>query len=170
MLMALLAFPAAMIVAAGTDLWRMTIPNTLVIVLALAFFPYALGLGLPLPAIGLHLAAGFAFLILGILFFALNWMGGGDAKLIAAAALWLGPGPELLRYLLLASVLGGVLTLALLLSRRLVAPATGHSSIDRLLDPANGAPYGVALGIAGLLVTPSLPGAAMLFAGLGLGW
>ncbi|WP_062017048.1 prepilin peptidase [Aureimonas sp. AU4] len=166
MMLALLVFPVAMVVAAGTDIWRMTIPNSLVILLALAFLPYALGLGFPVAVIGLHMAAGFGLLLLGILFFALNWMGGGDAKLIAAAALWLGPGPELLRYLLLASVLGGVLTLVLLLSRRLVAPATGYSSIDRLLDPANGAPYGVALGIAGLLVTPALPGAAQLMAAL----
>ena len=42
-------------------------------------------------------------------FFALGWIGGGDAKLAAATALWLGF-DHLLKYLLYASLFGGVLT------------------------------------------------------------
>lgn len=166
MLLTLIAFPAAMIVAAGTDLWRMTIPNALVVLLAVCFVPYAYALGAPPAALAAHAGAGLFFLVLGILLFALGWMGGGDAKLIAAVALWLGPTPELAQFLLLSAVAGGVLTLAVLLARRCLAPVTGQASLDRLLSPQNGVPYGVALAFAGLTVAPALPGAAQLIASI----
>ncbi len=55
-------------------------------------------------------------LVIRIAFFAKGWIGGGDAKLSAATALWLG-NDHLFEYALLASVFGGVLTLVFLLGR-----------------------------------------------------
>jgi prepilin peptidase CpaA len=88
-------------------------------------------------------------------FFARGWIGGGDAKLAAATALWFGFG-HLLDYLLYASIFGGVLTLALLQFRNLPLPAvlTRQAWIKRLHDRAGGVPYGIALAAAALAVYP----------------
>ncbi len=109
-----LVFAAAMIAAALTDLASMTIANRLVVALAAAFLLFGLAAGLTATAFLLHLAAGLGVLAITFGCFAAGWMGGGDAKLMAAVALWLGPTPELASFALWTSILGGVLTLAFL--------------------------------------------------------
>jgi prepilin peptidase CpaA len=82
-------------------------------------------------------------------------MGGGDAKLAAATALWLGFS-SLLDYLLIAAVAGGVLTLLILLMRACPLPrsALAWAWLSRLYDRKSGVPYGVALALAALVVFP----------------
>lgn len=152
----LLLFPASMLLAALHDIARMEIPNWLTLGLAVGFLAFALAAGLPGGMVLGHMACAAIALLVVFACFALNWMGGGDAKLIAAAALWLGPGADLASFLLLSSVFGGVLTLVVLLARLCLKPATGLASLDRLLHPENGIPYGIALGAAGLAVFPAL--------------
>ena len=106
----LLLFPALMAFAASSDLLTMTISNRVSLVLAGGFFLLALVTGMSLAAIGMHLAAAALVLAVAFGFFAHGWIGGGDAKLAAATALWLGF-DHLLDYLLYASLFGGVLTL-----------------------------------------------------------
>src|SRR5690606_24742337 len=91
--------------------------------------------------------------------FAIGGMGGGDAKLMAATAIWMGFGFQLLNYLVTASFLGGLLTLAILLFRKsTLATFYGHSFFLRNLgENSRGVPYGIALGAAGLLVFPQSP-------------
>ena len=55
----------------------------------------------------LHLGAGAVVLAVTFTFFSRGWIGGGDAKLAAATALWLGF-DQLMNYLLYASLFGGV--------------------------------------------------------------
>lgn len=86
----LLIFPVLVIVGALRDLTSYTIPNWVSGLLILGFFPAALALGLPLSTIGSNLGIGVIALVLGVAMFALRWIGGGDAKLFAAAGLWLG--------------------------------------------------------------------------------
>ena len=45
---------------------------------------------MPLAEIGMHVAAALAVLVVTFVFFSRGWIGGGDAKLAAATALWLG--------------------------------------------------------------------------------
>lgn len=145
-----LIFSTFMIGAVVSDIRSMTISNRLNLALVLAFALSALWAGIAPATAGAHLLAGLGTLLVTAFLFARGWMGGGDAKLIAATALWFGPTLALLDYVLLASVFGGVLTLALLGARAVVRPATGVVFLDRLLGPANGIPYGVALGLAGI--------------------
>ncbi|KAF0122000.1 MAG: prepilin peptidase CpaA, partial [Xanthobacteraceae bacterium] len=112
----LLIFPAMMAFAAASDLFTMTISNRVSLVLVTGFFAMALFTGMAWPVIGMHVAAGFLVLSVGFVCFALGWMGGGDAKLAASTALWLGWG-QLLEYAVFASIFGGVLTLGLLTLR-----------------------------------------------------
>ena len=152
-IVALLVFPLLMAFAASSDLLTMRISNKLVLALAAAFFVLALFTGMPLEEIGMHLACAALALVFAFAFFAFGWIGGGDAKLVAATTLWLGFG-MMLPYLIYASLLGGALTLLLLAARRWPLPERLRAIpwIDRLHDSKSGVPYGIALAAAGILV------------------
>ena len=154
-LLVLAVLPALLLAAAFCDLTRYTIPNRLCAALALFFLVFAAAVPLPLSVLGMHLAAGAAGLALGFALFAPGWIGGGDAKLFAAIALWLGFG-DLLAYAAAASLFGGALTLALLTLRQVPLPAAllGQGWILRLHDRQSGIPYGVALAAGAFAVLP----------------
>ncbi|MCC6947472.1 MAG: prepilin peptidase [Bradyrhizobiaceae bacterium] len=151
-------FPAAMAFAAASDLLTMTISNRLSLFLTAGFFLVAAIIGMPLAEVGYHLLAGMLVLSVTFGFFAAGWIGGGDAKLAAATALWFGFS-DLIQYLFLASIFGGVLTLALLTLRRVPLPAAlvRTAWIERLHAANAGIPYGIALAAAGLMVYPKTP-------------
>ena len=154
----LLVFPALMAWAAASDLLTMTIPNRLTLGLAGAFVVFAVAARLPPWEIAMCVAASAAVLAVCFGLFAMGWMGGGDAKLAAASALWFGFAP-LMDYLLTAALAGGGLTLALLGMRTLTLPrfALGWPWLVRLHDKATGVPYGIALAFAALAVYPQSP-------------
>lgn len=151
----LLLFPALMAFAASSDLLTMTISNRLSLALAGAFLLLALVTGMSLNGFGLHLAAGALVLAFSFVFFTQGWIGGGDAKLAAATALWFGF-DHLLDYLVYASLFGGVLTLVLIQFRKLPLPGplARQPWIMRLHEAGGGIPYGIALAAAALLVYP----------------
>ena len=151
----LLLFPALMAFAASSDLLTMTISNRLSLALAGSFFLLTIVTGMPLAAIGMHLAAAALVLTISFAFFSQGWIGGGDAKLAAATALWFGF-DYLLDYLVYASLFGGVLTVLLIQFRRLPLPGplARQGWILRLHDAGAGVPYGIALAAAALTVYP----------------
>jgi prepilin peptidase CpaA len=144
--------------AAASDLFTMTIPNRVSLALIAAFAALAMFGGLPWQTIAIHLAAGFVVLAVAFGLFSFGWIGGGDAKLAAATALWLGFG-TLLDYLLISTVAGGSLTLAILSIRSIYLPpfTFGWHWLERLHDRKTGVPYGIALAGAGLAVYPHSP-------------
>ena len=148
-------FPAVVVIAAVRDATSYTIPNWLSAALALAFFPAALGVGLAPATIGLCAASGAAALAAGVAMFAAGWIGGGDAKLFAACALWLGLG-AIGAFLAWTALFGGGLAVALLLARRSpVAAFRGPPWVGRLLEPAGEVPYGVAIAAGAMAAFPS---------------
>ena len=152
----LLVFPAAMAFAGAMDLLTMTIPNRVSLALLAAFAAAAPLTGMSWPQFFSHLLAGFTMLALGILMFERGWLGGGDAKLLAAAVLWLGF-ENVVQYLFLVAALGGVLAAAILAYRGVVPPlwvATQPWAV-RLHDRRTGIPYGIALAAAALWIYPS---------------
>ncbi|MFY9833733.1 MAG: prepilin peptidase [Methylocystis sp.] len=153
--LALLVFPLLMIFAALADLFTMTIPNRVSLVLIAAYLLLALYLRLPLATVGLHLSCGVAMLALTFTMFQMGWIGGGDAKLAAATALWLG-WPSLFEYGLAASLIGGALTVAILALRHYDLPEKLLSVgfIAKLAEKNGGVPYGIALALAGLVIYP----------------
>ncbi len=151
--------PALMLVAGLSDLLTYRIPNWIALATAGAFLVIAPAAGLPLAAIGLHGLVAVGVLAVTFGFFAAGWMGGGDAKLAAATALWFGPA-AVAPFLLAAAIAGGVLTLALVLLRPMgILPASAMKItwLWRLFDTKSGIPYGIALAAAGLLVYPQSP-------------
>jgi prepilin peptidase CpaA len=157
-------FPALVIAAALKDLTSYTIPNRISLALVAAFPVAALACGLPAGELGVHAAAGAAALVAGMAMFALGWIGGGDAKLFAAAALWLG-WPAAATYAAWTGVAGGGLALALLALRSgYLRPyvVTGPAWFSRLAEPGENVPYGVAIAAGALAAFPASPWMAAL--------
>src|SRR6187402_2263719 len=129
----LLLFPALMAFAASSDLITMTISNRISLALIAGFLLLAVMTGMPLAEIGMHVGAAAAVLAVAFVFFARGWIGGGDAKLAAATALWLGF-DQLMAYLVYASIFGGILTLLLLQIRAIPLPSllSGQQWAERL--------------------------------------
>jgi prepilin peptidase CpaA len=151
----LLLFPALMAFAAASDLFTMTISNRVSLALAAGFLALALLGGMGLYDILARAGAGAAVLVVAFGCFAMGWVGGGDAKVAAGAALWFGFG-HLLNYLVYASLFGGALTLLLLQFRQWPLPylLAGQDWLTRLHAKDSGIPYGIALAIGALMVYP----------------
>jgi prepilin peptidase CpaA len=152
---ALLVFPALMAFAASSDLLTMTISNRVSLALVVCFFALAAAVAMPLQDVLFSAGCGLFVLAITFALFCLGWIGGGDAKLAASTALWLGWG-HVLDYGLVASVFGGLLTLVLVQLRRWPLPKVilRHRWIARLHAPDSGVPYGIALAAAGIVVYP----------------
>ena len=134
-----LAFAVAMLVAAACDIaWR-RLPNWLTAGVAVAYLPWAWAVGIGWGGVAVALAVGAVVLGLGFGLFAAGVIGGGDAKLAAAVALWVGLSFELIRFFLVMSLAGGVLAVIILAAR---AFARGR--------PQRPLPYGVAIAAAAL--------------------
>lgn len=151
----LLLFPAIMAFAASSDLLTMTISNRIALILVAGFFALSYFSGMSLNDILSHVGAALAVLSVTFLFFARGWIGGGDAKLAAATALWLGF-DHLAEYLLYASMFGGLLTFIIIRFRLMPLPGAlaGQEWARRLHRLDGGVPYGIALATAALLVYP----------------
>jgi prepilin peptidase CpaA len=151
----LVALPALLAAAAGWDMASFTIPNRLQIALLVAFMLFVAATGMNLSVLGWHLLAGLAGLLIGFGLFAAGWIGGGDAKLFAAVALWLGF-RDMMPYAIVASVFGGVLTIGLLVMRGWPLPPflARYPWVLRLHDRKAGIPYGVALAAGAFMLLP----------------
>jgi prepilin peptidase CpaA len=151
----LLLFPAMMAFAASSDLLTMTISNRVSLILLGGFVVLAVVTGMSAATLATHVGA--ALLVFAIVFvmFAQGWIGGGDAKLAAVTALWLGF-DQLLAYFVYASIFGGLLTFLMLRFRFLPLPSflARQEWAQRLHRMDSGVPYGIALAAAALLIYP----------------
>ncbi|MEI5680038.1 MULTISPECIES: A24 family peptidase [unclassified Mesorhizobium] len=152
-------FPFCMLFAAISDMLSMTIANTVSIVLVVVFAIVAPLTGMDWSAYGLHFAAGGIVLLVTFGLFALGGMGGGDAKLLAATALWMGLSTHLVEYLVISAFLGGLLTIAILSFRAsgLALFTSRNIFLRNFADKSVGVPYGIALGLGGLIAYPGSP-------------
>lgn len=151
----LCVFPWAMAFGGAMDFFTMTIPNRVSIVMVVGFCLLAPFLGIGHYAFMGHLLAGFLMLALGALLFYRGIIGGGDAKLFAAGALWIGF-DHLLLFMLYAALAGGVLTLGIVAYRYFSLPEwmSRQAWAVRLHNPAGGVPYGIALAAGAMLTYP----------------
>lgn len=151
-----LCFVPAVLWAAAADLVTMKIRNKLVLFLfasCAALVPLS---GIGWVDIGWSFAVAAGVLVCMFVLFGFGWIGGGDAKLAAVIALWLGPDHSL-TFVLYTALFGGLLTISLLQFRLLALPAPCLTVpwIMRLHAPETGVPYGVAIASAALFVFPA---------------
>ena len=149
-------FPFCMLYAAISDILSMTIANRVSILLVASFAIIAPFTGMEWSLYGMHFVAGLAVLAVTFGLFVVGGMGGGDAKLLASTAVWIGFNLVLVEYLLLAAIVGGVMGVLIIVYRKSPLSAlTGTNMFLRhFADDKAGVPYGVALGIGGLMVFP----------------
>jgi len=154
--LAIAVFAGLLIFAACHDVARLLIPNWVSIALAGSFPLFALAHGLAPADIGIHLAFGLAILAVGFFLFNANIIGGGDAKLLAAAATWTGF-TAFTPLIFWMAISGGVMALVLMRARKWVPYVEGAPEfVNKLLIRGGGIPYGVAIMIGGLASIPSL--------------
>jgi prepilin peptidase CpaA len=155
--------PFGLALAAVSDLLTMKIPNAIPLMLVLLFFPVAGLAGLGLSAIGWACLAAMAVFCACFALFALNAMGGGDAKLLTAVALWYGFTISLFEYLVTVAFVGGALTLLILLIRSQAHQLQALGlRLPASLVTARKIPYGIAIAIGGFLTFGSTPIATLV--------
>lgn len=152
--LAVMVFPALVICAGAGDVLTRRIPNGLVLASLLAFVPFAMATAMPWWMVALYVATALLMLFAGYGLFLLGLIGGGDAKLVAAAGLWLGF-PCVLPFLLLTALAGGVLAacMGLWFMAKFELNVRSHGpGAPSLFTPD--LPYGFAIAIGAILTTP----------------
>jgi prepilin peptidase CpaA len=131
--------------AAATDLGARRIPNRLTLALALVGLArIALApAGAAVLSLGVDLGAAAVVFLLGTAGFHLRLLGGGDVKLLAAGALWIGAA-SLPPYLMTTVLAGGLLALGFIV---------WHLALGKRGAAAPSLPYGVAIAAGGILTT-----------------
>jgi prepilin peptidase CpaA len=147
--------PALCAYSCFSDMFEMRISNRICLSILALFGVFAAVTAMPLATFGWHILAGLLVLVVSFTLFAFGYIGGGDAKLVAAISVWVGFG-QLWEFMAISSVLGGFLTLAILAVRKHPLPAFAAEQpwIMRLHDKQSGVPYGIALGLTALLMWP----------------
>ena len=139
-----------LVVAAVIDVRTFTISNRLNATVALLAPLYWWSIALPLwpdAAIQVGVAAA-VFAVLAITFY-IGMMGGGDVKLAAALALWFSPGSTI-KFLVIMSLAGGLLTVIVLIAHRMRPGKIKNSDGETGGKPE--IPYGVAIAIGALWI------------------
>lgn len=159
-------FPAALIIAAANDLYEFKIPNWISATLFCASFAAGAALGAPGAVLLQGAILAGAALAIGFTLFAFNVVGGGDAKLFAGVAPWIGLS-GFVPFLFNMAFAGGVLALALILFRRSPPlPIYAHAPwIIRLHQEKKAIPYGVAIAAGGVLSFQNTPYFQLAFGG-----
>ncbi|CUX34577.1 MULTISPECIES: A24 family peptidase [Agrobacterium] len=150
--------PFCFALAAFTDLLSMSIPNRIPAFMLLSFLIIAPFSGLSWESIGMSVVASILVFLACFGLFLTNTMGGGDAKLMTAAAAWYGFNVSLIEFLLAVSLAGGLLTVMILVlrSRSQEILIAGLPIPDSLLM-TNKIPYGIGIAIAGFLTYGETP-------------
>lgn len=153
--LAFFLFAGTMTYAGIRDVVTMTISNRLVGALATAYAILAPAAGVDLATISSSSLVASAVLACTFAFFAFGWIGGGDAKLLPVAVLWLGADLAL-HFVLYASVIGAAITLVVLQFRQTPPQIVlqRHTWSNRLHAREPGIPYGAAMAPAALLLLP----------------
>lgn len=150
--------PTCMLICVMTDYYKMVIPNSVCAVLIVLFPAIALFFGMQWLVIFENYVAALLVLFCILPLYVIGKMGAGDVKLLASSAVWFGFDVSLVMFLLLMSIIGALLTISILVLR-------GYSQIlsyMRINPPEHimggkKIPYGIAIGIAGLIVYPHAP-------------
>lgn len=142
----------AMCAAIVSDIATFRIPNILPITAAAAFIPAVIAQDWLVSAMLWNVSAGVTVLLVCFALFMRGIIGGGDAKLLAAGALWTGWN-ALYAYIFFVAVIGGVFAVVILIYRRIPLPIVFARVgwLARLHSDPTHVPYGVAIG-SGMIV------------------
>lgn len=156
-LLCLALLPTLLMVAATWDVLTFKIPNWLTLLTAALFFPLALATGLPLGVFAWHIAAGMLLFAIGFVMFQFGVLGGGDAKLFAAAGLWFGMA-NIYTFIVFAALAGFVQVIFMLiwsfimLSLDIAGISDTHTRLwSKLRSMTPNVPFGFAIALGGIV-------------------
>lgn len=155
-------FLSLCVVAALFDVNQLKIPNWLNLTLAALFIPAAAVSGLPLEIIGGHLMAGGLAFVIAFGLYAFRIFGGGDAKMIPAVVLWMGPAAAF-PFAFKMAIAGGLCATLILAVRRTTPAETVPGFMRAPFEEKAGVPYGVAIAAGALLAGSGSPLLSDLF-------
>ncbi len=155
----LVVFPLCLIYAAFSDMFTMTIPNRISVVLIASFVVIAPFTDMSAVLYAKHFVAAIIVFSICFALFGLGMLGGGDAKLLTAASLWFGLDMQLFNFLIYVAMFGGLLSVIILVARsdRFSYYVGRIALVGHLTDPKLGVPYGIAIGAAGVVSYPTTP-------------
>jgi len=146
-----MVFAGTMLTAAAKDATSMTIPNWISLAVIAGFLIVTPFVWQGLEVFMTHLLVGLCFFSVGFVMFALGWLGGGDAKLMAATALWW-QWDEAAIYVVYTTMLGGALAILLVFGRKYIpARVLTADWAYHLFKDEKKMPYGLALAGGALL-------------------
>ncbi len=145
---AAIVFMGVMMHVMYTDLTQQRIYNWAVLLLLTLYFPLAVSAGFELQSIAMALGVGMIVFVGGLGCFSGGWLGGGDVKLAAVSALWLGP-ETVISYILWTAILGSMVTLSIMVLRRRRAIEAGLP-----YDSRASLPYGPGMALAAIILFP----------------
>ena len=140
------AAAAALVWAAASDIRHYIIPNRTVAIVGAAFLLFACSMPWSF-AIG-GVLAGLIVFSVAVTCFARGWMGGGDAKLMTAVALWTGSS-HLSTFALVTSLAGAALGIVMLTPAWRVMPTPSAEALGLARQPM---PFGLPIAAGGLAV------------------
>ena len=112
-----LILPLMVFLAGAFDLYTYHIPNIISVILIGGFYIFAcFSPNMTWEMIGYHTITGLGALIVCFTLFCFGMFGGGDAKILATSALWIGPA-DILHYFVAVTMAGGALAIAIYLFR-----------------------------------------------------
>ena len=148
---ALMLFAPLVFAYAGcSDLFNMRISNRVALIFLAAFPIFAFGLNMGWDDILWRLGIGVVTLAVCFFFWSKGWIGGGDAKFAAVAAIWMGPELSIM-FFALTSIYGALLSTFFLFFRAKMLPVF-IMKMDWAwrLHTVKRIPYGLALSAAGM--------------------
>lgn len=150
----MIVFATSMLTTVYKDATTMTIPNWASLLVLAGFFVVLPFVWQDWANFGEHMAAGGLMFAIGFAMFAFGWLGGGDAKLMAATSFWW-TFPDLLIYVFYTTIAGGVLALFILVGREFIpAKVLTHPWMYRMIKDDKHMPYGLALAFGALVTLP----------------
>ena len=150
----LVIFAVGMLTAAIKDALTMTIPNWASVFVLVGFFLVIPFVWQGWSVFGMHMLVGLGMFVFGFVLFALGWLGGGDAKLMAATSFWWMP-QDLLLYVLYTTMAGAALAIFILFGRQIIPVKVLTSEwLYRLIKDEKHMPYGLALAFGALMTLP----------------
>ncbi|MDH5772286.1 MAG: prepilin peptidase [Rhodospirillaceae bacterium] len=155
--LAFIAFIIIILMAARSDARTLRIPNWMSLFLLVNFLIAGVASGMPMEDFLLNLGIGALALAAGFILFSLRWFGGGDAKLYAAIALWMG-WPLAAHYSIAVMLLGGAVALLAVLLRKGIGlwPDWVIRLAPRMFEKDKAVPYGLAIVAGAIAVMPRM--------------
>lgn len=139
-----------LLTAASLDIYKFIIPNWLNLTFLAVYPLFVLATPMEMEW-GKALLAALGVFAAGYALFNFNVMGGGDVKLMAVCALWLGYTEALLSFFVIMSLAGGVLGAALIIIRAVYARFINRKP-PKVLEKGAPIPYGVAIAFSMLVL------------------